>query len=172
MKTLWLIRHAKSSWQLNTLPDFERPLNERGYRDAHEMSQRVLTGMAKPTCILVSPAVRTYTTAIIVLRHLRLSPTLLTLRQQLYESGVEEYLSVLRSIDDTHSHVMLFGHNPVITELVNLLSKNSIENVPTCGILRLRLTVNTWKELGSGRCELISFDFPKKFGDALSQLDA
>ncbi|MGL5889538.1 MAG: SixA phosphatase family protein, partial [Bacteroidia bacterium] len=145
MKTLWLIRHAKSSWQLNTLTDFERPLNERGYRDAYEMPPRVLTGIAKPTHILVSPAVRTYTTAVIVARHLRISSAQFTLCPQLYESGVSDYLAVLRGIDNVHSDVMLFGHNPVITELCNKLSGSSIDNIPTCGIVRLELPATDWK---------------------------
>jgi phosphohistidine phosphatase len=172
MKTLWLIRHAKSSWQLDALTDFERPLNERGYRDAYEMPPRVLTGSAKPTHILVSPAVRTYTTAVIVARHLRISSAMFTLCPQLYESDVIEYLEVLRNVAHTHQDVMLFGHNPVITALSNQLSGSTIENVPTCGIVRLEFGGTDWQQLAPGKCRLVSFDFPKKNGTEITNRDA
>lgn len=172
MKTLWLIRHAKSSWQLNALTDFERPLNERGYRDAYEMPPRVLTGIAKPTHILVSPAVRTYTTAIIVARHLRISSAMFTLCPQLYESGVSEYMNVLREVENIHNDVMLFGHNPVITELSNQLSGGTIENIPTCGIVRLELDSADWAQLDRKKCRQVSFDFPKKNGSEITNRDA
>ncbi|MCU0435347.1 MAG: histidine phosphatase family protein [Bacteroidia bacterium] len=172
MKTLWLVRHAKSSWQLNMLPDNERPLNDRGYRDAHEMPARVLTGFAKPTCMLVSPAVRTYTTALIFARHLRFPSDQFTLAPQLYESGVNEYLAVLRNTASTHNHVMLFGHNPVITELANTLCRAGIENVPTCGIVCIEHSHAHWAELGKAPARLLSFDFPKKNGEEISHRDA
>lgn len=172
MKTLWLIRHAKSSWSLTTLPDHERPLNERGYRDAHEMPARVLAGIARPTHLWVSPAVRTYTTAVIMAAYLRISPEQFTINQRLYESSVQDYLAVLQQTESKHTDVLLFGHNPVITELTNLLSGSDIANVPTCGIVRLQFDSDNWKQLGPAGCSLISFDFPKKPDSEITNRDA
>lgn len=172
MKTLWLVRHAKSSWQSDMLPDNERPLNDRGYRDAHEMPARVLTGIAKPTCMWVSPAVRTYTTALIFARHLRFPSEQFSLAPQLYESGVDEYLDVLRRTANEHQHVMLFGHNPVITHLANHLCNANIDNVPTCGIVSIAHPHSNWSELGKTPAQLLSFDFPKKSNEEITQRDA
>jgi phosphohistidine phosphatase len=172
MKTLWLVRHAKSSWQSDMLPDNERPLNERGYRDAHEMPARVLTGVAKPTCMWVSPAVRTYTTALIFARHLRFPSDQFSIAATLYESGVGEYLDILRRTADAHEQVMLFGHNPVITNLTNQLCKAAIDNVPTCGIVCIAHPQGNWSNLGKVPAQLLSFDFPKKSNEEITQRDA
>ncbi|MGL5889096.1 MAG: SixA phosphatase family protein, partial [Bacteroidia bacterium] len=77
-----------------------------------------------------------------------------------------------RNVDNVHSDVMLFGHNPVITELCNKLSGGSIDNIPTCGIVRLELPATDWKLLAPGKCRLASFDFPKKNGEELTNRDA
>lgn len=162
MKTIWLVRHAKSSWQLNTLPDIDRPLNERGYRDAHEMPARALAAQPRPTLFITSPAVRTYTTALIFARHLRYPIDQVVSQANLYESSLDEYLSVLTNIDAKQTSVLLVGHNPVITALANHLTAQKIDNVPTCGVLHISLPINNWDEIARTKGSLHDFDYPKK----------
>ena len=161
MKELILIRHAKSSWKDSSLDDRERPLNKRGERDAPEMGARLARRKHKPNLIVSSPAVRALETARIIARKLGYPRKDIAVEDRLYGAGVAELLDVIRNTDESVTTLMLFGHNPGLTELANHLGPRPIPNLPTCGVLHLRFETETWSVVGYARGDELLFDFPK-----------
>lgn len=161
MKTLFLGRHAKSSWDDSGLSDFERPLNDRGERDAPEMGRRLAEKHATADVILCSTAVRARTTAAILAKEWGYEGDLL-LEPKLYEASSSQMLDFIQELEDEATSVLVIAHNPTITSLANLLGNLSIGNMPTCGIVVLKIPCNKWSEVEVERAELIEFDFPKK----------
>ena len=167
MKTLYVIRHAKSSWENEDLSDFERPLNERGKRDAPRMGKRLKEKGIIPDLMLSSPAKRAYSTAKRIAEALSYSKDRIKTDQRLYHADEEEIFNCLTSIKDKHDVVLLFGHNPGLTDFVNAMAEedNYIDNVPTCGIVCLSLPIESWKELAFGKAKFVFFDYPKSKED-------
>jgi phosphohistidine phosphatase len=161
MKTLFLGRHAKSSWDDSGLSDFERPLNDRGERDAPEMGRRLAEKHRTADVILCSAAVRARTTAAILAKEWGYEGDLL-LEPKLYEASSSQMLDFIQEMEDEAMSALVVAHNPTITWLANLLGNLSIDNVPTCGIVALKIPCSNWSEVEVGRAELIEFDFPKK----------
>ena len=161
MKDVILVRHAKSSWRDPTLDDRERPLNKRGERDAPEMGARLARRKDRPDLIVSSPAVRALETARIVARKLDYPRKDITVKERLYGAGIVELLDVIRHADESVATLMLFGHNPGLTELANHLGPREIPNLPTCGVLHLRFETDTWSVVGYARGDEVLFDFPK-----------
>ncbi len=161
MKDLILIRHAKSSWKDSSLDDRERPLNKRGERDAPEMGARLARHRNRPDLIVSSPAVRALETARIIARKLGYPRKDIVVQERLYGAGVVELLDVIRNSDDSVVTLMLFGHNPGLTELANHLGPRPIPNLPTCGVLHLGFDTDTWPTVGYARGNEVLFDFPK-----------
>lgn len=160
MKTLLLVRHAKSSWQEASLSDHDRPLNARGMRDAPRMGEYLARHYPAPEIIFSSTALRATTTAAIIADTFGASDRLVT-RRQLYTFAARELLAFLRSVDNRYGYIMLAGHNPAITDLVNQLSAADIENVPTCGAAVLTVSYNDWSALDSSGAVLEAFVTPK-----------
>ena len=161
MKTLFLGRHAKSSWDDSGLSDFERPLNDRGERDAPEMGRRLAQKHRTADLILCSAAVRARTTAAILAKEWGYEGDLL-LEPKLYEASSSQMLDFIQELEDEATSALVVAHNPTITWLANLLGNLSIGNVPTCGIVVLKIPCDKWSEVEAGLAELIEFDFPKK----------
>ncbi len=161
MKDLILIRHAKSSWKDSSLDDRERPLNKRGERDAPEMGARLARHRNRPDLIVSSPAVRALETARIIARKLGYPRKDIVVQERLYGAGIVELLDVIRKADDSVATLMLFGHNPGLTELANHLGPRPIPNLPTCGVLHLGFDADTWSTVGYARGNEMLFDFPK-----------
>ena len=157
MKKLFLIRHAKSDWLNQELKDIERHLNERGYASANFMSQKFTE---KPDLIISSPAIRAISTALIFARNLYYSANNILIKQELYESSVMDYLSVINFIDNKYESVLLFAHNPTISDLVNVLTQSLPMEMPTCAIAGISFDTNDWQKAKSGKIFL--FDYPKK----------
>ena len=163
MKKLFLVRHAKSSWKDNNLSDFERPLNKRGRRDAPFMGKLLAQQGVQPDLIISSPSNRTSTTAKLFCKEINYSFNEVLLEPKLYLADSDQIIDVLRSVEDRFNTLMLFAHNPGITELSNHLTDNQTDNIPTCGIVSLKLRGDSWEELGTGSCEFIFFEYPKKY---------
>ena len=119
MKTLFLIRHAKSSWDDPALPDKDRPLGDRGRRDAPKMGKRLAKRDVKPDLILSSPARRAFTTAEIMAKKLDYKLKHIVVDDRLYAGAVHDLLNVIHKLGDKLERVMLFGHNPELTELAH-----------------------------------------------------
>jgi phosphohistidine phosphatase len=162
MKTLYVVRHAKSSWDNPELADFERPLNERGKTDAPRMAKRLKERDVHPSLLLSSPAKRAFSTARRIAEMLNYPKKNIRTEERLFHADTGEIIAVLKSISDKNDVVMLFGHNPGLTELVNEIGEHvDIDNIPTCGVVALRFHIKSWNELGSTRGELLFFDYPK-----------
>ena len=159
MKTLLLVRHAKSSWSQPNLTDFDRPLNERGKREAPEIAT-ILREMdtAFEMCLL-SPAQRTRETASAFLPQLPWNPQVHH-DEKLYLADVHQLMSIIGKQSDTISSLCLVGHNPGLTELANYLTEAFIDNIPTSGVVRIGLHGQSWKEACRGTGSLLEFKRP------------
>jgi len=162
MQTLYLVRHAKSDWNNPELNDIERPLNARGYRDARAMSNWLKKHKIIPDQIISSSAIRAMTTALIFSKNLNIDSSKIIINPKLYETTEKDYLKIIHSIDNRIKSVMLFAHNPTLTLLSNYLSKPFTENIPTCGIVGLRIKQNHWKDFDFQKAELFLYEYPKK----------
>jgi phosphohistidine phosphatase len=161
MKTIWLVRHAKSDWGEATAVDFERHLNQRGYSDANKMSALLKSRNEVPETIISSPAIRAITTAIIFSRNFWGNVQLLKIEDKIYESSEDELMKIIERTYPVLNQVMFIGHNPTITACINSLASASIANVPTTGIAKITFDVVDWKLIAKGTGTLVYFDFPK-----------
>jgi phosphohistidine phosphatase len=163
MKTLTLIRHAKSSWKNAHLLDIDRPLNKRGKRDSPMMGQRLAERGSSPDLIVSSPATRAMVTAETIAREIDYPVDDIVVNERIYMADVDDLLAVIWSLDDTLDHVMFFGHNPGLTDLVNTLSPyQTIDNIPTCGVIELDFETDTWASVADIVPTRMDFDYPKK----------
>jgi phosphohistidine phosphatase len=161
MKTLYVIRHAKSSWDNPQLGDFDRPLNERGERDAPRMGKRLKEKRIVPDLLLSSPAKRALTTCEKIADILGYPNEKIKTEGALYHAGEEEILQIIKKTNDKHDVLLIFGHNPGLTDFVNKLTDTFIHNIPTCGIVACSLNIDSWKGIDWGKGKLDFFDFPK-----------
>ncbi len=161
MKKLFLIRHAKSSWNDDTLPDRERPLNSRGRENAPLMAQRASKKWSQPELVLCSPAKRAIQTSEFFKEEWWKEADN-KIYSELYEGSPSIILDLLSSVaDEIHSVVAVF-HNPSITILTNLLTQQRISNIPTCGVVTLGFPEAQWRKLEVGSCSMEDYDYPKK----------
>jgi phosphohistidine phosphatase len=165
MKTLLLIRHAKSSWDSAASKDFDRPLNERGKKNAPEMASRLLKKKIDIDLFVSSPAKRAKTTAILFTRELEKKEEKIIFDPQLYNADAENFYDVISKLDDKYKSVAIFSHNPGITDFANSLTQVRIDNIPTCGIFGLRIDVENWSGFNAGKKDFIFFDYPKSGAD-------
>jgi len=162
MKNLLLVRHAKSSWKDSALSDFDRPLNKRGKRDAPFMGKLLKKNGIKPELVIASPALRALETAEIICREMDFPKEKLIYNKKLYAAGDDEILAVINLVNDSTDTLMIFSHNPGLTDLANMLSDKYIDNIPTAGVVGLSCDGN-WSELRSQSCKFLFFEYPKKY---------
>jgi len=162
MKRLYLVRHAKSSWDDPDLADFERSLNKRGKRDAPFMARRIAEQGAKPDIIISSPAKRAILTARAFAEALEYPEHDIVQNKAVYLADVSGLLQIIRAIDNSKEQAMIFGHNPGFTSLANFLGKRNIDNIPTCGVYCLDFDELGWSKVGRGKGIFRFFDYPKK----------
>lgn len=163
MKTLFLIRHAKSSWSDPSLSDKKRPLNKRGRRDAPFMAKLLASKHIKPDLILSSPAIRAHTTAQYFAQAMDIPMNKIDVRPKIYSSFTNDLLMMVQNLDDELKTVFIFGHNPEFTSFANLFSQEYIDNVPTCGIVGVQGNISSWEEFGPTYCQVVHFDYPKNY---------
>jgi len=164
MKTLYLVRHAKSSWDAPGVKDFDRPLNKRGLRDAAFMG-KLLAGLlsargAPVGLILTSPAKRAAATAGHFADALGMAATALRAESSIYEASPATLHELIYGIEDTIESAMLVGHNPGMTQLAGALSPTPITHMPTCSIVALRFGVDSWQRVQDGTGTLEFFEKP------------
>lgn len=161
MKTLFLVRHAKSNKDDPTLPDRDRPLADRGRKEAPKMGKRLAKREVKPDLMLSSPALRALTTAQLVADELAFERKDIVVDDRLYASSAQGLLAVIRALDDRLDRVMLFGHNPEFTELAHGLS-SEIVDMPTCAVAEFRFDTTTWSDVGVAEPADATLDHPTK----------
>ncbi len=162
MKIIYLVRHAKSDWENTNLSDIERSLNERGYNNANFMAQLFKGKQDNPDVIISSPAIRAMSTALIFARNLDYSANNILIKQELYDSSVKDYLSVVTTTDEQFHSLMLFAHNPTISNFANTLCKSLPMEMPTCAIAGIRFDCKKWNDIKDLKGELFLFEYPKK----------
>ena len=161
-KTLLIIRHAKSSWQSDTLDDFDRPLNERGKNDAPIMAERLKEKNIFIDAFVSSPAKRARKTATAFAEIYQHKKEDIVMVSKLYHASPETLYEVVKSLNDAWNCVALFSHNPGITDFVNQLTETlQIDNMPTCGIFGVRIPNVSWKDFREVHKEFLLFYYPK-----------
>lgn len=167
MKTLYVIRHAKSSWDVKTLGDIERPLNERGKRDAPRMGKRLKEKDIHPHLIVSSPAKRALSTARKIAKELKYPKEAIKVIDKLYHADEDAMLQTVNHLKDKHSVVFILGHNPGLTDFVNSIMSEDldIDNVPTCGVVAFQFQADSWEQITWGTGKMLFFDYPKSKED-------
>ena len=162
MKTLFLVRHAKSSRDDPAMQDKDRPLNDRGKRDAPQMGERLAKRDVKPDLILSSPARRALETAEIIAKKLDYKLKDIVVDDRLYASDVDDLLRVIHKLGDKLERVMMFGHNPELTELAHCLS-NKITHMPTCAVAEFTFDAKSWSNVGKDTPPTtVTLEYPKQ----------
>ena len=162
MKTLCLIRHAKSSWKFPKLKDFDRPLNKRGRRDAPFMGALLRRKNILPDQIVSSPATRAISTARMIAEELNYPNHKIIEKRNLYEATSDDLLKVVQSVEENVNSLFLVGHNFDITYFAVKLSDKVIENIPTCGIFSISFDIASWCDIDYGKGIFRFFEYPKK----------
>lgn len=161
MKKLFIIRHAKSDWSDDSLNDFDRPLNKRGFKNAPFMGKLLKKKSVKPDFILSSPANRAIETAQIIAKKVGYKKTIST-NPDIYEAESKTLEKIIGDIDDKKKIVFLIGHNPGLSDLISILSKMD-ENIPTCAVVEIGFNTNSWKKISKKNSKVISYEYPKKY---------
>ena len=162
MKTLYLMRHAKSSWSFDELNDQERPLNDRGRDDAPRMGQALAKRQIVPNLFVSSPAVRALSTAVLVARELKYPHDKIVVEPAIYQADLDALLAVVRALPDSAGTVLLTGHNPTITDVANYLLPTPLSGeMPTAAVLCLHFATDHWAEVAPANAEFYFYDYPK-----------
>ena len=164
MRSLILIRHAKSSWENFEVSDFDRPLNDRGKRDAPEMADRLQKRGIRPDLLLVSTAKRTRKTADSFITAWSLPATQVSYLDELYLASPTTLRNILAALPGQVHTVAVISHNNGLTDFANELTDVRIDNIPTCGIFAVRAPVDNWSQFIEGSKEFWFFDYPKNPG--------
>jgi len=163
MKTVYFVRHAKSSWEDHTLRDKDRPLNKRGKRDAPFMANLMKEKGIQVDAIVSSPANRAFTTACHFAAALGIELEAIHKEENIYEAYDTEVLDIIKKLPNKYQTIFVFGHNPGFTSLANLFTTDYINNVPTCGIVHVAAAVEDWKDFGETTGKLVAFHYPKQY---------
>jgi phosphohistidine phosphatase len=161
MKTLFLVRHAKSSWDDATLPDEDRPLNDRGKRDAPRMGKRLAKRDVKIDLILSSPARRAIATARVLAEKLDYRLKDIVVDDRLYPGAAQDLLKIVHNLGNKLGRVMLVGHHPALSTLAHRLSSD-ILHMPTCAIAEFRFNATLWPDVRKATLATAALDLPKK----------
>ncbi|AUP77206.1 SixA phosphatase family protein [Flavivirga eckloniae] len=156
MKKLILVRHAKSSWKHNVI-DHERPLNDRGFKDANLVSNHLKENDLGVDLVLSSDAMRAKTTANIFISNLGIDTGIAHLNHELYDFSGSNLIAVIKACDNAVNTLMLFGHNHAITAFVNTYGDRYVDNVPTSGAVFIEFDMDAWKNLDKGKTVKILF---------------
>lgn len=160
MKSILLIRHAKSSWDFN-VKDFDRPLNHRGETDAPAMAKRLLKKDIKIDAFVSSPAKRAISTAAYFADVYDKKKKNIIVIPALYEAGVIDFFNAIDGLDGDLKNVALFSHNPGITAFANRLTSTIIDNMPTCAVFAVKADIKKWVDFEAATKEFWFFDYPK-----------
>ncbi|MEQ8324475.1 MAG: histidine phosphatase family protein [Vicingaceae bacterium] len=161
MKKILFIRHAKSDWGKKNLTDFDRPLNQRGLRDAPEMGKRLHSMNLSVDRVFLSPATRTRQTIELLIDKARWITIPMETMDELYLPSSKDFMNCITQATNDLNSICICSHNPGITAIVNYLANTSIYNIPTCGLAWLSFQVDDWLEISGGTGQLDHYDFPK-----------
>jgi len=161
-RKLYIIRHGKSSWEHEGLDDIDRPLAERGIRNAGEMAERLLADGQVPRLIFSSPANRALNTALIMSKYWKMDPSALQIHDSLYLAYLSEIEQVVASAPAELRSLAIFGHNPSFTSYANLFLDLPLDNLPTAGVVIVTLESDSWGGIGRKHVKESYVDYPKR----------
>ena len=161
MKTLIIIRHAKSSWDSIAQDDRERPLNERGKTDAPEMAARLKAKDLPVDLFVSSPAKRAKKTARYFAEAFKQGKEDVVLVEPLYGADVSTFYHIVSNLEDRYDTIALFSHNPGITEFANSLTGVHVDNMPTCAMFGVQADAESWRFFKESDKKFLFFDYPK-----------
>jgi phosphohistidine phosphatase len=156
MKELILVRHGKSSWDYD-VQDADRPLKERGIRDAHRVAENAAPHLRDVDAVFSSPANRALHTCMILMREVGIPMDRLRIEKDLYDFSGGSVRNLVHGVGDHLGKIMLFGHNHAFTHLVNDWGSKYVDNVPTSGLAYLTFDVEKWSEVSFGETKLMVF---------------
>ncbi len=163
MKKVYLMRHAKSDWSGYYVSDFERDLNKRGEKDAPLMGKVLKDRGINPSLIISSPAKRAKLTAKSVAKEFGYDTKKILFKEEIYEASVQELLDVINSIYDKNDEVLIVGHNPSMTEIINILNSVTLDNLPTAAVVGFSFDVQSFKDVKPKSGKFLFFEYPKKY---------
>jgi phosphohistidine phosphatase len=162
LKTITIVRHAKSSWSDASLSDAKRPLNRRGKHDAPMMGKRINDHGIRPSLIVSSPATRAWSTAKIIAKTINYPREFLQKEKSLYLASLDRILDVVVAQDNGFNNLMIVGHNPGLTDFVNFLVPGLTNNLPTAGVVSVEIEQDDWSLYERPATKLLVHDWPKK----------
>lgn len=165
MKTVFFVRHAKSSWDNPSLRDIERPLSKRGKRDAPFMGKLLRGKGIVPDRLISSPANRALSTARYFAKAFGIAEEEVEVDKRIYDAYPEDILEIVQELPEEYGLILMFGHNPTLTGVANLFTEDYISNVPTCGIFRVDAAVDSWADFREGKGRLAEYHYPKQYID-------
>jgi len=149
MKTIYFIRHAKSSWDA-PISDIDRTLNERGYTDAHHIGEELHKKDIKVDSVYCSVANRAKSTASIIAFKIGIKETEIIESEELYDFDGKKVINFIKKLPAEHKNVLIFGHNPAFTKIVNNFGNVSFDNLPTCGVVAIEFAIEKWEDISAG----------------------
>jgi phosphohistidine phosphatase len=161
MKQLLLVRHAKSSWDDSSINDIDRPLNDRGKKDAPKMAERLRDKKVKIDGFYTSPAKRAFTTCKLFAKEYDKKEKNIIQVEELYEPRIESFFNVIRKADNDFDTIALFSHNPGITAFANQLTNVQVDDMPTCSVFAIKADIKKWNEFQEAEKLFWFFDYPK-----------
>jgi phosphohistidine phosphatase len=159
MKTLLLLRHAKSSWKDNSLADHDRPLNQRGKRDAPRMGKLMREEGLVPDLILTSSARRALSTAKLAAEASGFEGEM-EVSRDLYAAGPENFIEALEALPDQYHTVLTVGHNPGMEELLEALTEES-QAMPTAALAQIEMPIDHWTDIEDATGRLVNLWLPR-----------
>ena len=159
MKKLYIVRHAKSSWEYQNIGDIDRPLKKSGINDAHLMSKVLAKKMERPDFFISSVANRALHTAVIFCQNFNYPFSHLKIKKELYSFSDSYLVKTVKALDDSFDSVIIFSHDHGINTFVNKFGSKPIAHVPTCGVVGISFEEKHWKDIKKGTTLLV--EFPK-----------
>lgn len=163
MKTIYLIRHAKSDWNNPNLTDYNRSLNKRGQYDAPFMGSKLAELNPSIDLIIASPAKRVVETIKFLTKEIGYDYDKIDFNKSIYNSSYLNLNEITNNIDNNINCVALVGHNPGLTNFSNYLTNNFIDNIVTCGIVKIELEIESWIEIVEGIGSKVFYIYPKMY---------
>ena len=162
MKTLYIVRHAKSSWADFNQSDFERSLNDRGHENAPEMAKRLLNKKIRIDAFISSPALRARQTCEHFCKVYQVNKKDILFKDALYHAPESTIKNIIAQTDDQFESIAVFTHNPGVTDYANtLVEEVYIDNMPTCGVFAVTADTDNWEDFDKSKKTFLFFDYPK-----------
>jgi phosphohistidine phosphatase len=147
MKILYIARHAKSSWDFSSIPDYDRPLLEAGMLRTKKIIKHLKTQEAKPDLIVSSHALRARETARMIADGLSYPAEKIVINEAIYHGDINDIINLISTLTDDKEKVMIVGHNPTLTSLSNIFLSDPIDWLPTSGVVCIEFNTDKWKNI-------------------------